>query len=342
MRKQDIATLNNLSLAEFESILNAHTRDRIEVDRWTQFTWSVSRHKLFEHCRRKYYLNYYGSRRVREAKHEAISAVWWLKQVTSLAAWIGTVVHESIRELLLAYSEGQMIFEDQYTQTAIDMYYDGITASNRGSKHKTGWVILDGHAYSERAFEEQLEVGAERVTALMTTLLNSEAYQFIMQQPAAHLKEIDEPFQSFEYERVPVGTSPLDVVRVFAIPDVLLHDGEHITIIDWKTGDVEDSGIHNQAGVYRLYAHQRYGLAQEAISVKIAAVGEDGALVDPPGGTPSIEVTEDFVRSSMQEMIEQMDNIKYNTVALADYPMTDDLDKCSHCGFRRACWRHNV
>jgi hypothetical protein len=39
-------------------------------------------------------------------------------------------------------------------------------------------------------------------------------------------------------------------------------------------------------------------------------------------------------------MLARLDDQAYNTAAIHDYPMTDDLSICQGCGFKRACWRH--
>src|SRR5687767_12542950 len=96
MRDKNLSVLrkDSLTLEKLEARLNKHTTDLVPVDRWTAFSWSASRDAMLERCARQYYLNYYGSRRVREAKDDLVSAVWWLKQISTHDAWIGTVVHE--------------------------------------------------------------------------------------------------------------------------------------------------------------------------------------------------------------------------------------------------------
>src|SRR6185295_17893700 len=81
MRIDNLAALDEITLADLERELDRHTREIVEPDRWSMFNWSVSRHHMFEECKREYYLNYYGARRVREARSKIVSAVWWLKQV---------------------------------------------------------------------------------------------------------------------------------------------------------------------------------------------------------------------------------------------------------------------
>ncbi|MBN1122389.1 MAG: PD-(D/E)XK nuclease family protein [Anaerolineae bacterium] len=335
MRADDIKALDTTTLDGLEITLDLHTRERVPVDHYTAFSWSVSRHHMFEACKRRYYLNYYGSRRVIDAKDRLISAVWWLKQVTSIRTWIGSVIHKAAQEAVRAVVEGEKLPDEKVAERANDLFRAGLTASQRGTKVEGQWLALLGHVYPERGFALDLDAAAALVDDLAHTFLDSEAYALIRENPD-HVREVDEPFQSFLLD----SGSRIGRTRVFAIPDVLLHDGEQITVIDWKTGDVTEPGIHKQAGVYRLYAHRAYGLPEEAIRVQISDLGNYGETVDPPGGTPPLAEAGEFIRGSIGQMVELMEDVTYNTVSIRSFPLTADRSQCLRCGFQRACWRH--
>ncbi len=345
MQEKKLALFEQISLKYFESMLNQHTTNEVPVTRWTQFSWSTSRHNTFTRCRREYYLNYYASRNVREANDPAVSAVWWLKRITSLKAWIGTTIHETAAKMLKEIKSDRQINEDFFTKLAVEYYTRGVEASAEGKKFfnpldrdaQGEFVTLDGHVYNTPSFDDETRLGEERITGLMATLFASDAFQWIRSLPAASIFEIDPPFQTFTLDAIPdIGTC-----AVFAIPDVLVHDGEQITIIDWKTGDHEKEGIRLQAGVYRLYAMKKYQVPEEAASVVISALGADGASVAPAGGLPPAAEAHDAIFGSIAEMLGCLQSIKFNTAAIKDFPMTDDLSQCEECAFRRACWREN-
>lgn len=341
MRTYNLSRLDALTLPQLERILDHHTQEEIPVNRYTAFSWSNSRHGMFERCRRQYYLNYYGSRRVREAHDKAVSAIWWLKQVTPIRMWIGTVIHEVAQFAVRQHAKGHPVARDEVLSRAMLTYQEGIQASQRGTKRGSQWLVLFEHLYPDDppfVGEGNPEQVAEQIVRERAeAFLDSEGWQLIQSLPPDHVAEADEEFQSFTLTGVPEMPGG---VTVFAIPDVLLYDGKHITIIDWKTGSVGYESIHHQAGVYRLYAHLTYDLPQEAITVKIADLAGDGTLIDPPGGTPSLDEAEQFVRGSIAQMFASLQSIDYNTVAIKDFPRTDNLSDCQMCGFKRACWRH--
>jgi hypothetical protein len=335
MWHDNLSYLDQITLRELEEALDYHTREKIKTDRYTEFSWSVTRHQTFIRCKRQYYLSYYGSRRVREANNKAVSAIWWLKQVTSLESWIGTVIHQVARQAIQSLLQRQPFSPEELARQATTIFREGVQASQRGMKHEDRWVILFHHVYPGDPPSLDRNVAEQAVVDLTHTLLESEAYALIKSMPLQAIREVDEAFQEFEMRDVPL----LGRVRVFAIPDVLLYHNGRVHIIDWKTGDTEIAGIRDQAGVYRLYAHHQYKLPEEAIQVVIADLKQEGQSVEPPGGTPSLDEARALIRTSIQAMVEQMDDIEYNTATIKNFPMTDERTICRWCGFKRACWR---
>src|SRR5574341_1109695 len=292
MLTDSIGFLDKIALDELEVSLDAHTLEQVEPDKWTRFSWSVSRHQTFARCKREYYLNYYGSRRVREAESKFVSAVWWLKQITALQAWIGTVIHHIAATAVRAQRDGTPLNPDQLVAQATRYYREGFRASERGAKHEDHWILLFEHAYPGQPFSIDRDAAEARVVDLTRTLLESDAFTLIASLPPEAIREVDEPFQSFDLMDVPV----LGKTRVFAIPDVLVQDENGIAIIDWKTGDAAREDIRWQAGVYRLYAHSVYKAPEDSVRVLIADLGESGANLEPPGGTPTLAESGAFVR----------------------------------------------
>jgi len=336
MRADNLEILDRITLAELEQALDAHTREKVEPDQWTAFSWSASRHKMFEDCKRRYYLNYYGARRVREAKSPAVSAIWWLKQVTLTRTWIGTVIHHVAGLAVAAHRDGKEIDEKDLIDEAIRYYQEGVQASKRGAKHNGQWVVLFEHLYPGNGLSIDRDTAEALVVDLTRTLLESDGYGFVKYLPPRAVREVDPPFQSFELANVPA----IGKLRVYAIPDVLLHDGQDIYIIDWKTGNAANESIRWQAGVYRLYAHQTYLLPGKSIHVAIADLENTGESIEPTGGVPPLDETRTFIGASVQAMQDRLADVAFNTASIRSFPMTDDLSKCRQCNFKRACWRH--
>jgi hypothetical protein len=65
------------------------------------FSWSISRHRAFDECQRKYWFLYYGhwGGWNRNAPDRA-RKIYMLKKMTNRAMWVGTVVHDSLERYL--------------------------------------------------------------------------------------------------------------------------------------------------------------------------------------------------------------------------------------------------
>lgn len=337
MRAHDLSVLDRTTREEMEIILDLHTSERIPVDRYTAFSWSASRHATFTACKRQYYLQYYGARRVREANNRIVSAVWWLKQVTPLNVWIGSIIHQTAGAAVEAMERGLPMSRDEVIGLAAESYRQSVMASKRGAKHQGQWVALFEHVYPDAPPSVDPKEAEQRVRDLAASLFDSDAYQMLLDTPPDLIYEVDPPFQSFNLHDVP----KLGTVRVFAIPDVLLYDEEtgRVRIIDWKTGDVQQEGIRSQAGIYTLYAHHEYGVPGEAVDFDVVALADGGQSVEPPGERLSVDEAEAFARESMYDMIALMENVSSNSVRIKDFPMTADRSLCQWCGFRRVCGR---
>ncbi|HOA22423.1 MAG TPA: PD-(D/E)XK nuclease family protein [Aggregatilineales bacterium] len=337
MRADNLSALDGKSLEEVEITLDLHTREQVPVTRYTEFSWSATRHATFERCRREYYLRYYGSRRVREANDPIVSAVWWLKQVTTLRTWIGSVIHVAASRAVEALRDEVELTRQEVIDIALETYRRGVEASRRGAKVDDKWVVLFEHIYPEARPSIDPAEAEERVAELANVLYDSEAYQWLRGVEPNMIVEIDPAFQSFMLNDV----EGLGELRVFAIPDVLLHEPGYalVRIIDWKTGSVKSESHREQAGVYILYAHRAYGVPDESIEFVLADLGGGGRNVQLPGGPVTVVEAEALTRKSVYNMLAALENIRFNTARIRDFPMTEDRSLCRWCGFRRACGR---
>ncbi|MCC6904816.1 MAG: PD-(D/E)XK nuclease family protein [Anaerolineae bacterium] len=335
MFADNLVVLDRMTLEAVEAELNRHTTEQILPDDYTRFTWSHSRHQVFSRCRRQYYLNYYASRRVRQSKRPVVSAAWWLKQLTSLNAWIGTVVHRAAQHVIANHIKGRLAEpEAVVVATALLDYQGGLATSRRCTRHDGDWVLLMEHHYPDIQPPDE-DSGMVRVEELVHALLESETLRWVLSLPPEAIREADDGFRYFMLEEA----GGFEQVKCFAVTDVLTIADGQATIIDWKTGGAEKESSRLQTGVYRLYAHRVYGLPEANIGTRIVDVNSGQAVAGPEIG---VAEAEQYVRSSIAEMVGLMEDTRYNTAAIADYPMTDDLNTCQGCGFRRICWRHTA
>ncbi|KPV58165.1 hypothetical protein QJ48_18160 [Paenibacillus sp. A3] len=75
-----------------------------EKKTYPDWSWSLSRHNVFEECQRKYFYNYYASHNgwLKESPIEN-QVVYRLKQITNLYLIFGESVHEIAQYIISKY-----------------------------------------------------------------------------------------------------------------------------------------------------------------------------------------------------------------------------------------------
>src|SRR5512134_1742877 len=77
-----------------------------------EFSWSRTRDGVFQECRRRYYLHYYGAWGGWDAEADPFTRrLYVLKQLGTRHMWAGKLVHEAIERSLLALREGHALSE---------------------------------------------------------------------------------------------------------------------------------------------------------------------------------------------------------------------------------------
>ena len=85
---------------------------RAVADQANEFSWSRTRDNIFQECRRRYYLHYYGSWGGWEPGADpAIRALYVLKQLGTRYMWAGRLVHEAVERTLQALRDGHGLSE---------------------------------------------------------------------------------------------------------------------------------------------------------------------------------------------------------------------------------------
>lgn len=326
MLTHHLKQLNDLDLEQVEFHLDQHTRSR---KKGGKLSWSYSRHRMFNRCKRQYYLHYFASKRVRTANDIVVSTAWWLKQLTSLRAWIGSVVHRAAQRLVASISEdAEDLSSARLADYTLALFDDGVQASQRESKSTySRWVLLGEDAYGQ---PYDLPQARDKVQLLTTNLFNHPAYSLILD--AQSVLENDNAFQSFTVDVENVGEVP-----VYAIPDVLISSDDVATIIDWKSSTPETEDMRTQASIYSFYTHQAHQFSEEEIRALFAVLDEH-TIID--ADTDTLVQTHQMIVDSVTQMTTLIEDTEYQTVSIKDFPMTDDLDRCATCSFRRLCWRH--
>jgi len=301
----------------------------------SELTWSFSRSRLFSECRRAYFYHYYASWGGWEANaSQFCRKAYILKNVRNIDAWIGDIVHQSIKWILESkvgddttlFKESKDIPYEEAIKTAKNM----LTRTWEQSRSEQ-WKVnikrnlnLFEHYYNQEPTRDQLKIKLEKVTKSIRNLYNSGLLDKISKLGVDNFLSIDE-LDSFDFE----GT------KTFAIPDFALRDGNQCLLYDWKTGKRNEKDIA-QLSCYMLYAMNKWQMPENEIKIVPVYLAQDEFLPSAVEAIVSEEI-KSYIRQSIKEMKSILVDIKANKAEISNCPKTNELWRCQKCKFQEIC-----
>lgn len=325
-----------------------------------ELSWSTSRARTFQACKRRYYFDYYLSWLGwgRGAAPERRRA-YLLKKMTRMPMLAGDIVHRAIVEFFARRDQGLEWTGDEAKVWAIGELRRGYKESRDG-----GWkarpaksVRLAEHHYTEPDIDESTGAAGdygrryvERIEACIDAFFSS---------PDLERARRAEPRDWLACEDL--STFELFDTKVFAVPDFAYLErdpsdgeagtstsapdgataaGEIVRILDWKTGRPRPEDQF-QLEVYAFYARERWGVDPERtraadvylVDGTIAEVAVDGAVLERALGR---------IEASIQEMRAVHFDADHSTGDIEDFPcvpMEGMARECGRCNYRELCER---
>jgi PD-(D/E)XK nuclease superfamily len=283
----------------------------------TEFTWSVSRHDAFARCRRRYFYSYY------EANDNP--EIHRLKKLSALPLWAGSVVHETI-ENLLKTRDGMPSPDEQ-------------SALIRAAVHSqmlTDWRESEAGSLRFRLFEHEYQVSVDPedkkivVGTVMRSLRNFFRSPILAEAYAAGRERwlSVEDLVSFDVAGVPV----------FLRMDLAFRAADgRVVIVDWKTGRGEGKFSEVQVAGYALYAAAQGWAAPEEIQTELAYIAIP-RYVRRAVDRRKLDHARNFIAKSASTMKSLLLDPLANVGRLEDFPMIDRPQVCRRCNFRRLCF----
>ncbi|MDP6962649.1 MAG: PD-(D/E)XK nuclease family protein [Planctomycetota bacterium] len=292
-----------------------------------ELSWSASRAKEFERCKREYYYSRYASwgwwtEKPPAEKYETMVH----KRLTSLAALAGTCVHDAIEHWLRLKREGvDMKFEDLLNETV-----DGFRAGWRQSS-TDAWksqpnksVHLDDHHYG-------VEISKDRTDKVK--VLFEQSIRFFLE--SADCKPAREAHPDGWRSLESMDTYLFLGTKIYAVPDFAYLEGETLHIWDWKTGKPREDDI-TQLHTYALYACEKWSADPESIVLHAAYLNE-GRVDSIPVNLEKLSDVQDYMSISLREMMDVHYDPDEDPVIMDNWPKVKDESKCRWCRFRGIC-----
>lgn len=303
------------------------------------FSWSRSRHEKLTECLRAYYFQYYASWGGwdRQAPEEA-KTLYTLKKLGNRYTWAGGVVHDAIKDALLdlrtgrtpdpaaVISRAQKLMREDYRHSMGKNYWR--------EKHRKEFAGLVEHEYDESPPAEAWKQNWDNVEAALRWFFDSHWIDTARALKPEQWLEVDAGFEHSQFV--------LEGVKVFAIPDfAYLDESGRPVVVDWKTGRARE-GYDEQVLGYALYLATRYRHPVESVSARLVYLNE-GIEQTVQVDTESIASFKLHFQRSVDQMRQLLVDAANNVPKAEDaFPMTDTLESCARCNFRRVCGRSSA
>ena len=307
-----------------------------------EFTWSASRHNTFQYCKRQYWWTYYGAWGGwnREGDPEARQA-YVLKNLSNRWAWVGTVVHETIEGLLrrtleraqdgmLVFETGGLDLEAELDAVTVRMRRDWVQSRDGeyhfDPKRRCG---LAEHEYREDVPREEWRAMNQKARDAVQAFLTSKLFEELDNSETTRWLPIEQ-LDQFVFEGTPI----------WVVMDFARHTADDgIEIYDWKTGAVDPEGNKPQLGCYTMYVGEKHGVPPERVQNALVYLGTSIDVVTFRLTEDDLGATRAFIRESIGMMRARLRDKAANVAVRDDFALTDDVEKCATCVYRRLCGR---
>jgi hypothetical protein len=294
-----------------------------------EFSWSVTRDRLFEECARKYYFNYYGYWGGWEPDApERVREIYVLKQLAHRATWIGQVVHDCIKRSLDNCARDIPVLPlDEILTITRDRMRRDFRSSRSGHyrsnpKHACG---LFEHEYGIDVPDEQWRAAWEQVERCLKTFYRSETYAELSALAAEDFLEI-ERLSTFDLDGNPVS------IRL----DCVTREKDRVIVWDWKSGRRESRDAKFQLACYAFYAHAAYGIPIHRIALRRFELYHDALHEDTIGERELTEVLS-YIRGSISDMKATLDDPDRNLASEGCFAKASRREVCYRCEFLKVC-----
>lgn len=291
---------------------------------WNKIKWSYSKRSTLNSCLRRYFYQYYGSKK----GYPNAEKVELLKKLSSKETVFGNIIHWIIACSLRNAQKGQEWDEERIISFGHKMLDDSILTSKRfeSKKHFQGSEnIFMEIVFNEQNSEDLREEAKHRIQMCIENLFLSS--EFIKIYEAGKL----------DYSLVESNTNFKlnENITVYGQLDIAYFDGQGIRIVDWKTGEenIEDSSL--QLAIYALWATKKYSLKPEDIEISKAylyADKHDSMVFNQAElGRANARIIQDGYRMIELEEFAQEHQIEA-------FDMCDSSNVCAKCSFKRLCY----
>ena len=301
-----------------------------------ELSWSHSRMRTFEECKRQYYFHYYlkwnGWKTTADAERQT---AYRLSKMTSFDLETGNVVHDVIAEVLKKLRDtGIAETESSATERALNKWdqarTESLTSAPSAQFNKSKRFLEDYYGYPE--CEERSAGKREAIGSHLAGFYASKTWEQIQGLKTDRWRAMDtDPFEAQMVYDIPMHGRP-DLALSSRGPKSIYR------LFDWKTGRPRESDT-NQLGFYALFAAKVWGCRPDAIVARLVY------LKTPPHQV-EVEVSEALINGSFETLTDsyrQMNALLKDTsnnvpLPIEHFPQSVSHRTCPRCNFQELCF----
>lgn len=297
------------------------------------FSWSVSRDQMFRSCQRAYYYQYYASWGGWEADaDERTRHIYRLKNLKTLEMWAGSIVHETIAEVLRKYAHSQIKIRT------------GELQARARSKLRTGWLEAVNREWLRRPKannlqelyygngktlpRERTDAAKEAVYKSLQGFAESEILREILAVPAMSWKPVDK-----------LETFSMNGTKIWCAIDFAFIDAAgRLAIIDWKTGRNETDALREQLASYAYFSRDKWQVTPENMRLVGVFLRADDPVREYTVNESDLFEAQNAILESAAAMRSKLADVESNTPQPESaFPKTENDGTCRRCKFREIC-----
>ena len=295
------------------------------------FSWSFSRHNMFNTCKRKYYYSYYGSWGGWNKDADDLSQkLYMLNKMTSLPMLAGSIVHDEVERTLKILRYGRSADQEKSKDNVVKNFKQSWAQSkNEEWRDSPKWKTnLFEHYYGKKPSDQDLLDIRDLMVNSIDGFFASDSYRFIQTMSDTQWLAIED-LDSFEIH----GT------KLWVKLDFAIRHGERVYIYDWKTGKVVNEN-EVQLAVYAIYAQQKWDVDLRLIRLFDVYLNQQLPVKVKPTDK-LISSASEFIQSSVGDMKELLADRENNKAEIELFPVaSEDRESypCSYCSFQTVCF----
>ncbi len=277
----------------------------------TEFSWSLTRHRLFRRCERGYFLHYYFAQGGWDRyADELVHQVYAAKKSVSYAGWLGDLTNRILEE---AFDRVRFLTPGGRLRRFRNCFEDYILEEFG----QVGEMVPFDFALPP---EDLLRKAKFDVAGAFRCLVSSQVFQLLLRLQRSNFIHRNEEYEFY-----------CDGVRIWFDPGLRWQEPGCRCSLRIQYSPFEEEICRMTADLFACYSRERFQ-AENTISFFIARDGEEWRVFSFHG---SAESAEELMRGSIALMKRKIR--PGNVVLLSDFPEIGLPDVCRGCRYCDVC-----